>query len=153
MTTSSRVILLLSGPNLNLLGEREPEIYGTTTLADLVELATKTAAEHDYEVEHVQSNHEGDLVDAVQGARGRCAALIVNPGALGHYSYALADALACYDGVAVELHVSNPSAREAWRRTSVLAPVVTGTVAGFGRAGYRLAAEAALAVLAGTGSA
>ena len=99
-------------------------------------------------MEHLQSNHEGDLVDAVQGARHRCAALIVNPGALGHYSYALADALACYDGVAVELHVSNPSAREVWRRTSVLAPVVTGTVAGFGRAGYRLAAEAAVAVLA-----
>ena len=146
-------ILLLSGPNLNLFGERDPEVYGTATLAECVEDARAVVTARGHTLEHVQSNHEGDLVDAVQGARGRCAALIVNPGALGHYSYALADALACYDGVAVELHVSNPSAREAWRRTSVLAPVVTGTVAGFGRAGYRLAAEAALAVLAGTGSA
>ena len=146
-------ILLVSGPNLNLFGERDPEVYGTATLAEGVEDARAVVTARGHTLEHVQSNHEGDLVDAVQGARGRCAALIVNPGALGHYSYALADALACYDGVAVELHVSNPSAREAWRRTSVLAPAVTGTVAGFGRAGYRLAAEAALAVLAGTGSA
>ena len=146
-------ILLVSGPNLNLFGERDPEVYGTATLAECVEDARAVVTARGHTLEHVQSNHEGDLVDAVQGARGRCAALIVNPGALGHYSYALADALACYDGVAVELHVSNPSAREAWRRTSVLAPAVTGTVAGFGRAGYRLAAEAALAVLAGTGSA
>ena len=91
MTTSSRVILLLSGPNLNLLGEREPEIYGTTTLADLVELATKTAAEHDYEVEHVQSNHEGDLVDAIHRARHRCDAIVINAGAFTHYSSASAN--------------------------------------------------------------
>jgi 3-dehydroquinate dehydratase-2 len=144
-------ILLLSGPNLNLFGERDPAVYGTATLAECVADARAVASAHGHELEHNQSNHEGDLVDAVQGARGRCAALIVNPGALGHYSYALADALACYDGVAVELHVSNPSAREEWRRTSVVAPVVTGTVAGFGRAGYRLAAEAAVAVLAERG--
>jgi len=144
-------ILLLSGPNMNLFGERDPAVYGTATLAECVADARAVASAHGHELEHIQSNHEGDLVDAVQGARGRCAALIVNPGALGHYSYALADALACYDGVAVELHVSNPSAREEWRRTSVVAPVVTGTVAGFGRAGYRLAAEAAVAVLAERG--
>jgi len=144
-------ILLLSGPNLNLFGQRDPAVYGTATLAECVDDARAVASAHGHELEHVQSNHEGDLVDAVQGARGRCAALIVNPGALGHYSYALADALACYDGVAVELHVSNPSAREEWRRTSVVAPVVTGTVAGFGPAGYRLAAEAAVAVLAERG--
>jgi 3-dehydroquinate dehydratase II len=141
-------ILLLSGPNLNLFGERDPAVYGTATLADCVDDARAVLRAHGHELEHVQSNHEGDLVDAVQGARRRCAALILNPGALGHYSYALADALATYDGVAVELHVSNPAAREEWRRTSVVAPVVTGTVAGFGRAGYRLAAEAAVAVLA-----
>jgi 3-dehydroquinate dehydratase II len=142
-------ILVLSGPNLNLLGEREPAIYGTATLDDLVGdvRAVISAAGHD--VEHLQSNHEGDLVDAVQGARGRCAAIIVNAGALTHYSYALADALATYDGVAVELHITNPAAREAWRHLSVLAPVVTGTIAGFGRTGYRLAAEATVAALAG----
>jgi 3-dehydroquinate dehydratase II len=141
-------ILVLSGPNLNLLGEREPAIYGTATLDDLVGdvRAVISAAGHD--VEHLQSNHEGDLVDAIQGARGRCAAIIVNAGALTHYSYALADALATYDGVAVELHITNPAAREAWRHRSVLAPVVTGTIAGFGRTGYRLAAEATVAALA-----
>jgi 3-dehydroquinate dehydratase II len=83
-------------------------------------------------------------VDAVQGARGRCAAVVINPGAFTHYAYAIADALAAFDGVKVELHLSNPSAREEWRRTSVVAPYVTGTVAGFGRHGYRLAVEAAV---------
>jgi 3-dehydroquinate dehydratase-2 len=144
-------ILVVSGPNLNLLGEREPEIYGTATLDDLVGDVRSVAAAHGHDVEHVQSNHEGGLVDAIQGARRRCAAVIVNAGALTHYSYALADALATYDGVAVELHLSNPSAREEWRHLSVIAPVVTGTVAGFGRTGYRLAAEAVVAALpAGT---
>jgi 3-dehydroquinate dehydratase-2 len=141
-------ILVLSGPNLNLLGDREPHIYGTTTLDELVDdiRTVATAAGHD--VEHLQSNHEGELVDAVQGARGRCAAIIINAGALTHYSYALADALSTYDGVAVELHLSNPSAREPWRHLSVIASVVTGTIAGFGRTGYRLAAEATVAALA-----
>jgi 3-dehydroquinate dehydratase-2 len=141
-------ILVLSGPNLNLLGEREPDVYGTDTLHDCVDDVRSVASAHGHDVEQVQSNHEGDLVDAVQGARGRCAAIILNPGALTHYSYALADALATYDGVAVELHLTNPSAREEWRHVSVIAPVVTGTIAGFGRTGYRLAAEAAVAALA-----
>ncbi len=137
-------ILLLSGPNLNLLGEREPEIYGTDTLDECVADARAAAAKHGHDVEHVQSNHEGDLVDAIQGARGRCAAIVFNPGAFTHYAYALADALAAYPGVKIELHLSNPAAREKWRRTSVVAPVVDGTVAGFGRQGYRLAIEAAV---------
>lgn len=136
-------ILLLSGPNLNLFGERDPEIYGHDTLDDLVSDARAAAEASGYELEHLQSNHEGQIVDAIQGARGRCAAIVINPGALGHYSYAIADALSTFDGVKVELHVSNPSAREAWRRTSVVAPSVTGTIAGFGRHGYRLAIEAA----------
>jgi 3-dehydroquinate dehydratase-2 len=137
-------ILLLSGPNLNLFGEREPDVYGTDTLDDLVEEARAAASAGGYELEHLQSNHEGEIVDAVQGARGRCAAIVINPGALTHYSYAVADALATFDGVKVELHVSNPSARETWRRVSVVSPYVTGTIAGFGRHGYRLAIEAAL---------
>jgi 3-dehydroquinate dehydratase II len=136
-------ILLLSGPNLNLLGDREPDIYGMDTLGDLVKEARATAEEHGLDLEHYQSNHEGEVVDAIQGARGRCAAIVINPGAFTHYSYAIADALATFDGVKVELHLSNPSSREAWRRTSVVAPYVTGTVAGFGRHGYRLAVEAA----------
>ncbi|HEV2994041.1 MAG TPA: type II 3-dehydroquinate dehydratase [Acidimicrobiia bacterium] len=146
-------ILLLSGPNLNLLGEREPAIYGTDRLETCVDDARAVVVAAGHELEHLQSNHEGELVDAVQGARHRCPALILNAGALTHYSYALADAVATYDGVAVELHLTNPAARDNWRRTSVLAPVVTGTVSGFGRAGYRLAAEAALAVLAARGGA
>jgi 3-dehydroquinate dehydratase-2 len=137
----------LSGPNLNLLGEREPEIYGTTTLADLVELATKTAVEHGYELEHTQSNHEGDLIDAIHKARGRADALVINAGALTHYAYALADALNAFDGVKVELHISNPEAREHWRHDSVISPYMTATMAGFGAAGYRLAVEGAIELL------
>jgi 3-dehydroquinate dehydratase-2 len=137
-------ILLLSGPNLNLLGEREPEIYGTDTLDDCVGDARELAHAAGHELEHLQSNHEGELVEAIQGARGRCAAVVINPGALTHYSYALSDALAAFDGVKIELHLSNPASREEWRRRSVIAPYVTGTIAGFGRAGYRLAAEAAV---------
>ena len=140
-------VLLLSGPNLNLFGQRQPEVYGTATLADMEDdvRAVCKAAGHD--LEHLQSNHEGEIVDAIQGARGRHAAIIINAGALTHYSYAVADALACFDGVKIELHVSNPAAREDWRRASVIAPVVTGTIAGFGRNGYRLAAEAAVELL------
>ena len=141
------MILLLSGPNLNLLGVREPEIYGTTTLADLVAIATEAAATRGHEIEHVQSNHEGDLVEAIHAARGRCAAIVINAGAFTHYSYALADALATFEGVKVELHISNPEAREHWRHDSVISPYMTATMAGFGAAGYRLAVEGAIARL------
>jgi 3-dehydroquinate dehydratase-2 len=144
-------ILLVSGPNLNLLGDREPEIYGHDTLDDLVDDARAVAKANGHALDHVHSNHEGDIVDAIQGARGRCAAIVINPGAFTHYSYAVADALAAFDGVKIELHLSNPAAREAWRRTSVVAPVVNGTVAGFGRHGYRLALEAAVALLKESG--
>ena len=140
-------ILLVSGPNLNLFGQREPDVYGTTTLDEMVATARETVAKHGHDLEHVQSNDEGALVDAIQGARGRCAALIVNAGALTHYSYAIADALSTFDGVKVELHVSNPNAREQFRHVSVIAPVVTGTIAGFGADGYRLAAEAVATAL------
>jgi 3-dehydroquinate dehydratase II len=140
-------ILLVSGPNLNLLGEREPEVYGSDTLDEHVGDARAVAEAHGYSLDHMQSNHEGEVVDAIQDARGRCSAIVINPGAFTHYSYAIADALSAFDGPKIELHISNPSAREAWRRTSVVAPVVTGTVAGLGRHGYRLALEAAVALL------
>ncbi|MCU1456818.1 MAG: 3-dehydroquinate dehydratase [Actinomycetia bacterium] len=143
------VILLLNGPNLNLLGDREPQIYGSSTLADCVGDARDAAAKLGYDLEDLQSNHEGDLVTAIHGARNRCAAIVVNAGAFTHYSYALADALAAFEGVKVELHISNPSAREEWRTVSVIAPYVTGSIAGFGRPGYRLAVEAAAAKIAG----
>jgi 3-dehydroquinate dehydratase-2 len=135
------VILLLSGPNLNLFGEREPTIYGTDTLDDMVADARTAAEAHGHTLEHIQSNHEGGLIEAIHAARGRCAAIVINAGALTHSSFALADALETFDGVKVELHVSNPASREEWRRTSVVAPYVTATVSGFGRAGYRLAIE------------
>lgn len=141
-------ILLLSGPNLNLLGSREPAIYGSATLDDHVKAATAAAETAGYELDHLQSNAEADVVAAVHGARDNAAAIVINPGAFTHYSYALADALAAFEGVKVELHLSNPAAREPWRRISVVAPVVHGTVAGFGAAGYRLAIEAAVSLLA-----
>jgi 3-dehydroquinate dehydratase-2 len=141
-------ILLLSGPNLNLLGEREPEHYGTTTLAELVALAGETAAKLGHDVEHLQSNHEGALIDAIHGARGRCAAIVINAGAFSHYAYALTDALAMFEGVKVEVHLSNPYARERWRHRSVVSPVVDGTITGLRADGYRLAIEAVAARLA-----
>lgn len=140
-------ILLLSGPNLNLLSEREPEHYGTATLADCVAEARTAAAAGGFELEHLQSNHEGALVDAIHAARGRCSAIVINAGAFTHYAYAITDALATFDGVKVELHLSNPGAREDWRHHSVITPVVDGLVAGFGRTGYRLAIEGACVAL------
>jgi 3-dehydroquinate dehydratase-2 len=133
---------LLSGPNLLLLGERQPEIYGTATLADHVARAAAAAERLGLVLEHLQSEREGDLVDAVHGARGRCDGLVVNAGAISHYGWSLHDALATFSGPVVELHLSNPDAREPWRHRSVLAPVSDGTVAGFGAVGYELAIEA-----------
>jgi 3-dehydroquinate dehydratase-2 len=144
----SRIVLLLSGPNLNLLGEREPEIYGTATLDDHVSSARAVADAHDLELEHLQSNHEGELVDAVHAARGRCAAIVINAGALTHYGRSLQDALAAFDGPIVELHLSNPAAREEWRHTSVIAPVATAIIAGLGGHGYPMAMAAVARLLA-----
>lgn len=135
-------VLLLHGPNLNLLGEREPDVYGTDTLDDHVATATRVANGLGLSIEAHQSNHEGELVDLIHGARGRCTAIIVNPGAFTHYAWSIHDALAAFAGPVVELHLSNPQAREPWRHTSVVAPVASGTIAGFGAAGYELAVRA-----------
>jgi 3-dehydroquinate dehydratase-2 len=140
-------VLLLSGPNLNLLGEREPDIYGTATLEDHVAAARAVADTHDLTLEHLQSNHEGALVDAVHDARGRCAAIVINAGALTHYGRSLQDALASFDGPIVELHLSNPAAREDWRHTSVIAPVATAVIAGLGGHGYPMAIAAVARLL------
>ena len=140
-------VLLLSGPNLNLLGIREPDIYGADTLDDHVAAATAVASDLGLELEHLQSNHEGELVEAVHGARGRVAAIIVNAAAMTHYSWSLRDALAAFDGPVVELHLSNTAARESWRHTSVVTPVATGLISGFGGHGYRLAVEAVARLL------
>jgi 3-dehydroquinate dehydratase-2 len=135
------VVLLVSGPNLNLLGQREPDVYGTSTLDDHVKVFTAALGDS-FAVEHVQSNHEGDIVEAIHGARGRCAALVINPGAFTHYAWSIHDALAAFEGPVVEVHLSNPGRREPWRHTSVVAPVATGTISGFGGHGYALAAAA-----------
>lgn len=145
---SERRVLLLSGPNLGLLGERQPAIYGRTSLADYVARAAIQAESHGLAFEHVQSEHEAALVLAVHGARGRVDALVVNAGALTHYGWSLSDALASFAGPIVELHLSNPDAREPWRHQSVLSGVVDGTVAGFGGLGYELAIDAAARLLA-----
>ncbi len=141
------LVLLLSGPNLSLLGQRQPEIYGRDTLADHVQRAVMAAGQYGLSVEHVQSEYEGVLVEAVHGARGRAAAIVVNAGALTHYSWALYDALVAFDGPVVELHLTNPGRREPWRHRSVITPAATGVIAGFGGEGYRLAVEAVVALL------
>ena len=145
---ADRVVLLLSGPNLNMLGTREPDVYGTATLDDHVTTARAVADAHGFQLEHIQSNAEADLVEAIQKVRGRCAAIVINPGAFTHYAWSIHDALAAFDGPVVELHLSNPNAREAWRHTSVVAPVATGSIIGFGGHGYALAMAAVARLLA-----
>ncbi len=141
----STLVLLLHGPNLNLLGEREPEIYGTDTLDDYVAYTADAARVQGLTVEAHQSNHEGVLIDHIHHARGRCAAIIINPGAFTHSSWAIHDALAAFDGPIVEVHISNPDAREPWRHTSVVAPVAPRSDTGVGKHGYDLAGRAGAA--------
>jgi len=136
-------VLLLHGPNLNLLGQREPEVYGPDTLDDYVEYATKAAAEHGLTVAALQSNSEGALIDAIHSARSDgTVAIIINPGAFTHYAWGIHDALKAFDGPIVEVHISNPNAREPWRHTSVVAPAATGSIMGLGKHGYALAVQA-----------
>lgn len=135
-------ILLLMGPNLNMLGEREPEIYGSATMQDHIEDAEKVANEFGYELVHFQSNNEGDLVNQIHKARGKHTGIIINPGALTHYGWSIHDALLVYEGVIIEMHLSNPNQRESWRHTSVVAPVADGSIIGFGTQGYELSIRA-----------
>ena len=135
-------ILLIHGPNLNLLGTREPEVYGHATLADHVATVIAAASAHGISVEHVQTNTEGEMVNAIHAAKGTRDAIVINAGAFTHYSWAVHDALKSYPGNIVEVHLSNPGAREQFRHISVLSPVVNGTISGFGGLGYALAVEA-----------
>ena len=134
-------VRVLNGPNLNLLGQREPEIYGATTLAQIVDAGVKAGAERGLDVEFLQSNHEGRLVDWIQTAIGACDALIINAGAYTHTSIALHDALRAFKGYKIELHISNPHLRETFRHISFLAPAVDAVIAGFGPVGYNLAIQ------------
>ena len=135
-------ILLISGPNLNLLGQREPEVYGESTLEDYVSRAESVATEYGFQLTHRQYNDEGSIVEEIQSARHTYQGIIINPGALTHYGWSIHDALAAFEGPIVELHISNPNAREQWRHTSVVAPVATGSIMGFGGYGYELAVHA-----------
>ncbi len=147
MSGEAPIVLLLHGPNLNLLGQREPHIYGTATLDDYLTACHADAARFDMVLESLQSNYEGVLVDAIHAARGRVAAIVINPGAFTHYSWAIHDALAAFAGPVIELHISNPDAREPWRHTSVVSPAADGAIVGLGPIGYRLAIEAVAAKL------
>ncbi|MFZ1469609.1 MAG: type II 3-dehydroquinate dehydratase [Paracoccaceae bacterium] len=132
-------ILLLNGPNLNLLGQRQPEVYGHETLADVVAACTTLGRDLGLQVEASQSNHEGALVDEIQSARGTTAGIIINPGAYSHTSIAILDALNAYDGLVLEVHISNIHRREAFRHHSHISARADGVIAGFGTEGYLLA--------------
>jgi 3-dehydroquinate dehydratase-2 len=143
-TTMARTVLVLNGPNLNLLGTREPEVYGSETLADILADLRARAAESDVTIVDFQSNVEGELINRLHEARGNVDGVIFNPGAFTHYSYALRDAIAGTGLAVVETHLSNVHAREPFRHTSVLSAVCLGVVAGFGRHSYFVALEALL---------
>jgi 3-dehydroquinate dehydratase-2 len=144
-----RRVLVLSGPNLQLLGTREPEIYGTTTLPQIHRELVKAGKARGAKVECRQSNHEGDLVDWIGKARGKFDAMLINAGAYTHTSIALRDAIKGGGVPCVEVHLSNPEARESFRRRSRIAPVCVAKVAGFGAASYRVALYAVLEWLDG----
>jgi 3-dehydroquinate dehydratase II len=139
--------LILNGPNLNLLGTRQPEVYGKTTLDDIRKLCEDAAARHGVSIAFAQSNHEGTLIDAIHAARGQHAGIILNAGAYTHTSVALMDAIASAAVPLVEVHLSNIHAREPFRHKSFIAPVALGQICGFGATGYVLAIEALVAHL------
>ncbi|WP_327110842.1 type II 3-dehydroquinate dehydratase [Nocardia sp. NBC_01730] len=134
-------ILVLNGPNLNMLGTRQPEVYGSTTLDDVVELCKRTAARFDREIVAFQSNSEGALIDRIHQARGTESGIVINPGGLTHTSVALRDALVIPELPIVEVHISNVHAREEFRHHSYISPIATAVVAGMGIQGYATAIE------------
>ena len=137
-------VLVINGPNLNLLGEREPEIYGADTIDDCIEAVKKEMVGH--EIQEFQSNSESEIIEKIQNARGTFDAIIINAGAFTHYSYAIRDALSMFNQIKIEVHLSNPHAREEFRHTSVISAVVDGVIAGFKKDSYVLAAKAVLAL-------
>jgi 3-dehydroquinate dehydratase-2 len=144
-------ILVINGPNLNLLGTREPEKYGTSTLADVERLAATAAEGHGFDVECVQSNHEGVLLDVIHAARANAVGIVLNAGAFTHTSVALRDALAAVQLPAVEVHITNVHARESFRHHSYLSDISKAVIAGAGILGYRFAVEYLAELNAGRG--
>jgi 3-dehydroquinate dehydratase II len=140
-------VLVLHGPNLNLLGDRQPEVYGTLSLADIDASIAATASDCGIEVRCEQYNGEGQIVDALHAARGRYDGIVVNPGAYAHYSYAIADAIAAVGIPIIEVHISNVASRESFRRTSVTAASCLGAISGLGARGYSLALRALSEIL------
>jgi 3-dehydroquinate dehydratase-2 len=146
---TTRRLLLVNGPNLNLLGVREPGIYGTETLADVVSLVERTAAQHGFEVRAIQSNHEGVLIDAIHAAREDCSGIVINPGGLTHTSVVLRDALSGVSLPVAEVHISDVSAREEFRHFSYVRDVATVHVIGEGVPGYAIAVTKLIDVITG----
>ena len=143
----TRRLLLVNGPNLNLLGTREPSVYGSDTLADVEQLAAETAAAAGWEVRSVQSNHEGVLIDAIHAARSDCAGIVINPGGLTHTSVALRDALSGVDLPVAEVHISNVHRREEFRHHSYVSGIAEVVIAGAGINGYAYAVRQLISVL------
>ena len=148
----ARTILVVNGPNINMLGTRQPEIYGTTTLADIEAHVRAHAESHDIEATFFQSNHEGAIIDTLQDAGRRANGVIINPGAFTHYSYAIRDALAMLSCPIIEVHLSNIHTREEFRHRSVTAPVARGQIVGLGWRGYLLAVDYLAALFAEEGT-
>ena len=140
-------VLVIHGPNLNMLGRRDPEVYGTQTLADINGLIEARAKDLDTQVECFQANGEGAIIDFIQANASGADAIIINPGAFGHYSYAIHDALLDSNVPIAEVHLSNVFSRDEWRRTSVISPIVRGVVSGFGWRGYVAALEMLVALV------
>mgnify|MGYP001048748141 CR=1 FL=1 len=136
------LVLILNGPNLNLLGQRQPDIYGKTTLADVEQICTTHAESLALDVEFMQSNHEGVMIDAIHAAKGKHGGLVINAGAFTHTSIALMDAVASAELPMVEVHLSNIHAREPFRHVSYLSKVAVGQICGFGAQGYVMALDA-----------
>lgn len=141
-------IFVLNGPNLNMLGRREPEIYGSTTLADVEAMCRERAASHGLEIDFRQSNDEGQLIDWIHTAMDGAAGVVINPAGYTHTSVAILDALKMVPSPVIELHISNPHTRESFRHVSYVTAAATGTIAGFGVAGYGLAIDAMAGLLA-----